>query len=683
LIKPIYCYLIIIAVTYIVFQNSLSNEFVFDDESVIVGNASIQSLDNIPKFFTADEGFHKVIGRYYRPVVSATYAIDFAIWGLDPYGFHLTNVMIHIIACLLLFKIFTVLFWRYKYRNLFSLLSALIFAVHPIHTEAVSWVSGRTDSLVTMFFFASFLFYILFTKELEFDKEKKDNSLRRIKSENFIYLFLSLFFYAIGLLTKEMIVTMPVIIILYDFVYRKKDRAYLKSNMLSYILFFGITIIYFVLRYELLKDVTERVNYLYFIGKDYDIVIGTMLKTIPVYFRLLIAPFPLLYHYNGVIADAKSIIEAGVILSMFFIAFLIFISVYFYKRDSIISFCILFFFVSLLPVMNIVPTMNLMAERFLYFTSFGFVLLICHLAMLGSSKRDFFMLTMGIMVIIVSLSYLSYKRNLDWKSNETLYSSATGHTGTVLLVNEGNIYANNKQYDVATQFYKDAIEIRDNNLLAHHNLGLIYLLSGKLDSAEMKFRKGISIDSLAPDGYFQMATLYNMAKKNDSAVMMLEKLQTIAPNYKESVSILENLKQGDSYDPNLVPDGVDNNSKEFRINILQRRSYKYFTEKNYPDAIKDLETLITLNSDTTIISGYLNNIAMCYSELEDSVLEEKYFLRAIDVDSRNINALNGLASYYMKQNDSEKAKLYLRQLLSISPGDEAAKKRLDSLSNVQ
>jgi len=254
-------------VTYLTFHNSLSNEFVFDDESVIVNNPSIQSLSSIPKYFTNDEGFHKVIGRYYRPVVSATYAIDYSIWGLDPYGFHLTNVIIHIIACLLLFKIFSILFWRYKYRNLFSLFATLIFAVHPIHTEAVSWISGRTDSFVTMFFFASFLFYLEFTKEMEHDK--KDNTIRKVTTKNYSYLFLSLLFYTLGLLSKEMIVTMPVIILLYDFVYRKKDIKYFKENILTYLLFALLTAVYLVIRYFLLKDIPERESYLYFIGKDF------------------------------------------------------------------------------------------------------------------------------------------------------------------------------------------------------------------------------------------------------------------------------------------------------------------------------------------------------------------------------------------------------------------------------
>ncbi|MCB0726044.1 MAG: tetratricopeptide repeat protein [Ignavibacteriae bacterium] len=676
--KSIYCYIIIIVVTYLVFQNTLENNFVFDDESVIIGNTSIRDLSNIPKYFTAEEGFHKVIGRYYRPVISTTYALDYSVWELNPYGYHLTNIIIHIISCLLLFKILSTLFYRYKYRNLISLFSTLIFAVHPIHTEAVSWVSGRTDSLVTLFFFASFLFYIEFTRESDGSRTEKPGE-KTIK-KNYLYLGLSLFFYVTGLLTKEMIVTMPVIILLYDLVYRKKDMDYIKENVINYVLFFGVTIIYLILRYSLLADIPERETYLYFFGKDYTVVIGTMIKTIPVYFRLLFAPFPLLYHYNGVIPDAKTLIDSAVILSFLFVVFLIFIAVYFYKKDSIISFCIFFFLISLAPVMNIIPTMNLMAERFLYFTSFALVLLICHLAMVGSSKRDFSMLTIGMVIIIGSLSYLTYLRNIDWKDNDSLYLSAKGVDGTVLLVNEGNIYANNKRYDDAKEFYKKAILLRENNVLAHHNLGLVYLLNGKIDSAEMRFKRGIQIDSLAPDGYFQMATVYNMKNEKDSAIMMLERLQEIAPNYKESLAILERIKSGGDTDISLNTQEFKNEeTKSYQINLLQRRSYQYFNEKKYNEAIQDLERLISLNTDPKIISGFMNNIAMCYNEMNKPEQAEKYFTDAIKTDSENINALNGLASISLSKGDKSKAKEYLGMILKINPGDENARNKLDSL----
>jgi hypothetical protein len=118
-IKSSYCYILIAIVTLIVFFNTFQNDFVFDDESVVQNNTSITSLSNIPKYFTGEEGFHKVIGKYYRPIVSATYAIDYALYGLSPKGFHITNVIIHLIASLLLFKIFSLLFRKIKIRKFY------------------------------------------------------------------------------------------------------------------------------------------------------------------------------------------------------------------------------------------------------------------------------------------------------------------------------------------------------------------------------------------------------------------------------------------------------------------------------------------------------------------------------------------------------------------------------------
>ncbi|MBS1518557.1 MAG: tetratricopeptide repeat protein [Bacteroidetes bacterium] len=673
-IRPVYCYLIIIAVTYIVFYNSLSNEFVFDDENVIVNNPTVQNSGNIPKFFTGEEGFHKVIGKYYRPIVSSTYAIDYSIWGLDPYGFHLTNVIIHIISCLLLFRILSLLFHRYKYRNIFSLFGTLIFAVHPIHTEAVSWVSGRTDSIVTMFFFASFLFYIMYTGVIIHGH--KENSGDDDSPKNYLYLALSLVFYCAGLLSKEMIVTMPAVILLYDLVYRKKGLEYLKKNYLSYLLFIIVTVVYVIIRESALSGVPDRDTYLYFYNKGTDTVFWTMIKTIPVYFRLLFAPFGLLYHYNGVLPDSSSITDFSALLSLIFILVMLGLSFYFYKKDSIISFCILFFLLSLLPVMNIAPTMNLMAERFLYMTSFALAVLITHLFMLASNKRDTGILLIGIFIIIVSLAYLTYVRNEDWKTNETLYSSAIGYEGSVILVNEGNMYSNSQKYSEAKKKYKRAIELRDNNVLAHHNLGLVYMLEGKLDSAEMRIKRGIAIDTLVPDGYYQLATIYNMEGKKDEAIAVLEKLQNVYPDYKESASMLEKLKAGGNTGPDLNP-------VEYQISFLQQQSYRNFNEKKYDEAITDLKKLIELNKDSASKSGFLNNIAMCYTAMKDDAMTEKYFLEALKYSNKNVNALNGLVEFYLKKNDRAKAIEYLKILTEVNPGNMNSKNMLDSLMKIK
>lgn len=649
-------YLIVAVVSFLVYYNALNNDFVFDDESVVQNNVSIQSLSNIPKFFTAEEGFHKVIGRYYRPVVSSLYAIDYAIWGLQPFGFHLTNIIIHVISSLLLLMVLIKLFGDYKNGLLAALIGSLIFAVHPIHTEAVSWVSGRTDSLTTLFFLMSFLFYIRYSEK-----------------GNKMFLWISLIAYFTGLLSKEMIVTMPVLLFIYDFFFRKRNVEWFKKNILPYALFIALTIIFVGIRYFVLKDVVDRTTYMYFYGEDTPTVIFTMLKTVPLYFRLMLFPLNLLYHYNGILPDAHTFFDLKVVLSALFIAAMLIASVYLYRKYGEISFAILFFFVSLLPVMNIIPTMNFVAERFLYLSSVSLSVVVSFVLVKYLNEKNRSSLITFFLLIVAIFIYLTYVRNAEWKNNETLYMTADGKDGSVLLVNAGNMYANKKNYDEAEKRYRRAIEIRDNSVLAHHNLGLIFLLKGNLDSAEIKFKKGILIDSLSPDGYFQLSNIYQQKGRIPEAILMLEKLQKVVPNYRESKSILEMLKSNPGINQENIPEGMNNQQA-----ILEKRSFQYYQEGKFDEAIKDLNDAIKLNPASQ--SGYYNNMAMCYLGLKKNDKARECFNKALENDDKNLNAYGGLAELYLKENNTQKAKEIYGKILSINPQDQNAKFKLDSLN---
>lgn len=660
-LKPVHCYFIVALFSFLVFYNTLGNDFVFDDESVIQNYPAIRDLSSIPKFFSAEEGFHKVIGNYYRPVVYTTYTIDYSLWGLNPYGFHLTNNIINLIASLFLLAILIRLFAKYKYGLLASLLASLIFSAHPVHTEAVSWVSGRTDSLVTLFFFAAFYFYITYS-------ELKENK----------YIIFSFVFYALGLMSKEMIVTFPVIIILFDFLWKKKSIKEIFEDWKLYSLYFGLTVLYLLIRYSLLHSTIERTTYNYFYGKDFITAFATMLKTIPMYLKLLVFPVGLLYHYNGVLPDSNSFADAHVLLSLLLILALLFASVYFYKNNNKISFIILFVFVTLLPVMNIIPTMNFMAERFLYITSFSLVLLIAYLIAKYINKENLKIVVGLSVLVIVIFSILTIKRNSEWKDNNTLYSTAEGVDGSVLLVNCGNIYANNKQFDEAFKRYQRSIEIRYNNVLAHHNLGLIYLIRGNLDSAEIKFKDGLKVDSLSPDGYFQLANVYQQENRIPEAIARLERLQTIIPDYRGSKAIIDNLKSGANDSPQLIPRSDMNGKVDAgKVKELEKRSYDFYQQGKYNDAIKDINEMMKINPFGK--SGYLNNIALCYEGLGDNDKAKDYYMQAVKLDTNNINALSGLAGNYLKTGDKKKAVEFYNKILKINPNDRNSRRKIDSL----
>ncbi|MBM4158255.1 MAG: tetratricopeptide repeat protein [Ignavibacteria bacterium] len=646
-------YVFIIIITAVVYINSLQNEFVFDDESVVVNNTAIQKLSNIPKYFTAEEGFHKVIGRYYRPVVFATYATDYALGGgLNPFYFHLTNVIIHVISSLLVLAIFIKLFKNKKYGLLASIAGALIFAVHPIHTEAVSWISGRTDSLASLFFFAAFLFYI---------------------SDSRKYLIPVVLFYILGLLSKEMVITFPLVIIAYDLIYNKEKVSGIRKKITEYSVLIIVTLLYLYLRYLMLIDIPERTTYLYFYEKDTLTITATMLKTIPVYFKLLFFPFGLIYHYNGIIRDAYGFLDYTVILSVLFIVVLIILAVYMFKNNNVISFCILFFFITLIPVMNIIPTMNLMAERFLYITSFCLSVFLSYIIIKYIKSKNSKFTAFLIIIIAFIFSYYTYNRNSDWKTNNTLYSTGEGIDGTVLLVNSGNIYANRKQFDEAEKLYRKALEIRDNILLAHHNLGLIYMIRGNYDSAEIKFKKGISIDSLSPVGYVQLSNLYQQMGRYDDAVEALTKLQKLIPDYPdvklqiEQINVKKNNPVADPKDPKLLS--------------MEKQSYDLYLSGKYNESIKILEEMI--KSDPANSGGYYNNIALCYEGMNEQDKAIESYEKALSSNEQNLNSLNGISKILLKKGDNQSAIYYMNKILELTPNDEITRHTIDSLLKIK
>ena len=658
-------YLLIAFAAFAVYANSLSNEFVFDDESVVLGDPSITKLSNIPKYFTAQEGFHKVIGRYFRPVVSSTYAIDYAIWDLKPFGFHLTNVIIHVINSLLFFNLLLMMFGvdgvKTQKSKLYAVIFAgLVFAVHPIHTEAVSWVSGRTDSLTFTFFAASFIYYLKYSAET--------------KPVNFFFV---LFFFVLSLLAKEMAITLPVVIILYDIAVNKGiKRELIQKRLWIYASLGAVSVIYIYLRWLILKDVPQRETYFYFYGKDSMTVVFTMLQTIPYYFRLLVAPIGLLYHYNVYLPYQSTIVSADVIIGIVFIIIMLAGAVLLFRKYPLISFSIIFVFVTLLPVMNIVPTMNFMAERFLYIPSAALSIVVAVLIIKFYSNSSKTILIALLSVFTVFYSYLTFERNFDWKDNNTLFLSADGKPGTITYVNIGNIYANRQEYDKAEVLYRKAIALRDETLLANTNLGKIYLIKGNFDSAYHYMYKSYLLDTLSPEPMFALAQLYVNNNKIPEAIGWLEKIQKITPNYMNSIQMLEQLKQKQLTEDK--PLDIPNMPKEnLKVSTLEQDSYQNYQQKNYDKAIEELKELVKLNPSGS--AGYYNNIGISY--LEQNKLEDakKYFELAIVKEKGFSTAYNNLGNVYEQLGDKAKAKENYLKALESDPNNQNAKDNLNKL----
>jgi len=178
---------LLLAVVFSAYVGTLGHEFVWDDEDLIERNPRIRNLEDLSVFF----GVEPFYPNYFRPLLSLSLALDYSIWELEPLGYHLSNLIFHLGCVLMVYLICISLM-----PKLSSFLVALLFGIHPIHTEAVTWVSGRSDVLSTLFFLSSLLCLIRFATS------------KPGKRPVVLYIFSCILFF-FALLTKEMAVTLP------------------------------------------------------------------------------------------------------------------------------------------------------------------------------------------------------------------------------------------------------------------------------------------------------------------------------------------------------------------------------------------------------------------------------------------------------------------------------------------
>ena len=429
-------YVIVAAVAFLCYANSLSHQFVFDDKPLLLGDPASYDLDRLPGHFTGEEGYFKTMGRYYRPLVALTYAFDrmtgrLLFGGMDPKSYHLTNVLIHVAVCLVLLALLTLLLESTRA----ALLAALVFAAHPIHTESVAWISGRTDSLAGLFYFMALLAY-----------------LRHTRRPSFGWLWLLFGSYGLALLSKEMAVTLPAALILLDLL-RPGRRLAPGTRYLIYAGLIGLTLLFLLARQGALSGITVPEAGQYFFGQPPLTVLATMLQTIPVYARLLIVPTGLLYHYNGVLPYQDSPLSPAVLPALLFVLVTLALALWWRRRQPLATFAILFFYLALLPVMNIVPTFSLMAERFLFIPSLSIALLIGWLIAKARRPAAQAIATIAGLLLIGGYAFLTIERNRDWSTDDRLFRAAEGTPGSLLNVNLGNVYSRAGDILKAEQLY--------------------------------------------------------------------------------------------------------------------------------------------------------------------------------------------------------------------------------------
>jgi tetratricopeptide (TPR) repeat protein len=604
----------------LLYLNSIHNEFVFDDINLIVKDRRIQSLKNIPDIL----GLTKF--RYsYRPLREVSYAIDYQLTGLNPLGYHLFNIAYHILSS---YFVFLIAFHLSKDRKV-GLITALLFIAHPIQTESVTYISGRRDILTSLFYFMGFYSFLRF---------KESSSKRYI-----IFFFLS---YFLSLMSKEMGVTLPALIVLYDLlqpgqgiaesgsVPRKRFlslcRETLRRNWLLYLGLFLIAISYTFYKVAIRNPSHQEGFYGGTMASNFLTVIGIWVF----YLKLLILPLSLNVAHSFPLS--KSLFEYRTLCSALTLLFLFALIVKGLEKKALYSFCGLWFFITLLPVSHIFPHHELLAEHYLYLPSLGFVMAIGLLSSHFLKRKPWRPFVYGFLItLFLFYSFLTVQRNLIWKDGYTLWTDASSKSSDIprVKLNLGTALMRRGEDERAAQIFKELIQNDQKNHQARINLGIIYLQRKDFDQAIEEFKKVIRVRPRYAEAYNNLAMALVMNGDLDGAIEAIREAIRIRP------------------------------WAEYYFNLG-----KFYENKGMmPEAIETYGGAIKLN--TQFFDAYLH-LGVLYSKLDRPQEAVAVLEKALKINPHFGRAHFMLGVNLLRTRDIQKAVLHLEKALQLATNEK-------------
>lgn len=544
----------IFLVSFWVYYPSLNYEFVWDDASYLFENPHIQKLNwsNIKWMFTA---FYV---SNWHPITFLSFAIDY-IWqgGLHPWGFHLTNIIIHGLNSIGLFFL-TILFLNitcynavliFYPRNYFILvaafISALLFSIHPQHVESVTWISERKDVLCQFFILLTIFFYIFYTRKTA----KKIN-----------WYLASIFCFLLALMSKPMAVTLPVILLLLD-IYPLRRTSLLKSPspliksrswlllILEKIPFFLLTTLSITLTFLAQTQAIITLTKLGIFSRVINAIHNVFLYISKFIFPIALSPFydlPSLVHLNH--PGIRIILLGGFLLS-------ILISFYYWKKGKYYILTAWFFYlVTLLPVMGVIQTgIQSAADRYAYLPTLPFYILIgtgVSTLLFRSTTCSYYKLFKFILVAsIIAVTLILFRMNRAqqqiWKHDFVLWSYVlkVNPVNNLAYHNLAALYFYTKNYQKALDHVQRAIRYGFAWQAQQSFLAEIYIRLGRFDEAIDAYKNTLDIEDINIRRarieciHYNLGWLYAKKKQFAKALQFLEQVPQNTLEYNHAVKL--------------------------------------------------------------------------------------------------------------------------------------------------
>jgi protein O-mannosyl-transferase len=509
---------VVLGLTALAYVATLQFQFVYDDESQIVGNQLVESWRYVPYYFNIQVWAHINLhqaGNYYRPIFMLWMRFNHALFGFHAFGWHLTTVLMHVLATFFVFKLAR----RLSQRDDIALITALFFGLHPVHIEAVAWISGVTEALFVILLIGSFLCFL---------------DWREGRPHARAY---SLLLYALAIFSKETAVLMMPTVFAYAWLYPREERLPLWQrfwkSLLPALPYLAITLAYLYPRYLALNGLFHPVTPLPW---------RTKMLTIPsvlwFYLKLLFVPVGLSGFYDTPYVTSANLREFWLpLLGVVVFAALLFF--WWWKtRDRLIAFASALLVIPLLPLMNfsVFFTGEIAHDRYLYTPSIGFAILAAiAITTVGKkiSSGAWGSLALAAPIAAIFL-VLTIMQSLYWADNLVLYSRGVqiAPNNNLALNNLANEFDRKKMYPQALAMYEKVLARSPNFYLANYNFGYASYESGKFEQAEHFLRRAAALDPTDAGTFYYLAKCEIALGQADAAEADLRRAIEVDPRLR-------------------------------------------------------------------------------------------------------------------------------------------------------
>lgn len=586
----------------LVYANTLQNGFVYDDRFFLLMDQSLRHWSMLPSQFLS-----------VRPIKSLTLMIDYQLWGLNPMGYHLTNIILHGLCSVAFFY----LVYYLSLSRRIAFLAAIFFALHPIHTEAVANINNRKDILAALFVMLALVLYV-----------RKGRFLLGYGGTFVLYL--------LALLSKEVaaVAFLP-LMFLYDLCLGSaRRRGGLREAIGRFLPFLGVTVVAagFMLW---VAPGYMKLSRLYAVlyPEHWGIVARAFLK----YSQLILFPYNL--HADHFIPAPDSVFDLWMIGGISLLLLLVLAIMSSYRRLPLLFLGLAWMLLAWLPVSNMLPVLHYyVAERYFYLPSAGFCLALAVLLDRAYGAQSWTRLSSNAAVsgvvatVLVLLALGTYQRNLDWKSDLTLWSKTVKQSPSSpkAHINLGAAYFARGSFEMAVRHYEEAINLDPRSSKAYVNIASAYEKMGKYALSAEALGKVLV---LTPQDHALRAFLgevYWRQGLNDRAAAELREAIRIRPEY---------------------------------IPAYLRLGFVLATEKKWDEALLFYGKALDLAPENPKVHSYMGDLYQRMGRLDLALRE---FRLALELGP-TARTHTDLAMAYMKVGAPDLAAIHLHKAITLDP----------------